>query len=114
MRTIVAGSRDIQNYSVVCDAVGASGFEITTVISGEARGVDLLGERWGREHNVPVEGFPADWKRHGKKAGVLRNIQMLENADALIAIWDVKSKGTKHMIDVATMKGLKVYVACVD
>ena len=50
--------------------------------------------------------FPADWDKHGKSAGYKRNLEMAENADALIAFWDGESRGTKHMIDIAKEKNL--------
>lgn len=110
MKTIIAGSRDIYDYEVVLSAVKESGFEITEVVNGMARGVDTLGGLYGRSNGIPVKQFPADWDTYGKRAGVMRNVQMAEYADALIAVWDGKSRGTKHMIDTATKKGLKVYV----
>ncbi len=54
--------------------------------------------------------YPAAWDTYGLKAGYIRNEEMADNADALIAIWDGKSRGTKHMIDIATRKGLRVYI----
>lgn len=113
MKTIIAGSRDITDYLEVKKAVLKSDFIITEVVSGGARGVDKLGERFAELYDLPVKVFPctpADWKKFGNKAGILRNIQMGDYADALIAIWDGKSPGTKQMIDYATKKGLKVYV----
>lgn len=68
-----------------------------------------MGEFWALHHDIPVKKFPADWGGLGKRAGYLRNEQMADYADALIAVWDGKSKGTKHMIDVATVKELKVF-----
>ncbi len=110
MRTIIAGSRGVTDYAMVAAAVAHAATEIvpTVVISGTAKGVDRLGELWGAEHRVPVERFPADWVKHGKIAGHLRNNQMANNAEALIAVWDGKSPGTRHMINVARNKGLKV------
>jgi len=106
---IIAGSRGITDYSIIEAAVIQSGFEITRVVSGTARGVDQLGEKYAQLHNFPVDKYPADWNTHGKRAGYLRNKQMADNADALIAIWDGVSKGTKHMIEIAAGKGLRVY-----
>lgn len=110
MRTIIAGSRGITDYQAVCDAVIESGFDITVAVSGTARGVDQLGERWARGHGVPVDRFPAQWDRDGKSAGYKRNVVMAILSDALIALWDGKSRGTKHMIDEAKRRGLRVYV----
>lgn len=109
MRTIIAGSRTITDYGLVIDAVRDSGFTISEVVCGMARGVDLLGKRWAHDYGVPVKEFPADWNTHGKRAGYLRNEQMAEYADALIAV-TTGSPGTRHMIDIAKRKGLKVFV----
>ncbi|MEN6554619.1 MAG: DUF2493 domain-containing protein [Methanobacterium sp.] len=110
MRTIIAGGRDFVSYDLLKKAVTECGWRPTVVISGGAKGADFLGERWAKENNVPCEVFPADWNKYGRKAGPIRNIQMAENAEALIALWDGESRGTKHMIDTATRKGLKVYI----
>jgi hypothetical protein len=110
MRTIIAGSRSITNYTEIIKAIALCGFKPTSIISGGARGVDNLGEKFGYDFNLPVFVYPANWKDHGKRAGYIRNSEMAKNADALIAIWDGKSKGTKHMIDIAVQRGLKIYV----
>lgn len=112
MKTIIAGPRDIPPKlaeQLVRDAISNCGWEITEVIHGAARGIDSAA------HNVcshlwPTTPYPAGWNKHGKAAGPIRNTLMANNADALIAIWDGQSKGTKHMIDTATKLNLKVYV----
>lgn len=112
MRTIIAGSRAITDFAIVKKAIESSGFsnEISVVVSGGAIGVDRLGERWAKENGIPVTLYPADWKKEGKKAGYLRNITMSKNADACICIWDGNSKGTEHMMNQATLRGLDLYV----
>ena len=110
MKTIIAGSRDIVDYSALEKAIGGCDWNITEVVCGGARGVDLLGERWARNNNINIEYYIPDWDKYGKSAGYIRNSLMADNAEALIAIWDNKSRGTKHMIDLAYEKGLKVYI----
>ena len=110
MKTIIAGSRTCNNLEYVYDAVSKCGWNITEVISGAARGADALGEEWARENGIPVRRFPAEWSRYGKSAGVVRNSQMAHNADALIALWDGKSRGTEHMIFIAKVRKLNVFV----
>ena len=113
MKTIIAGSREITDYNIVLNAIENSKFIITEIVSGNARGVDLLGERFAKENNLKVKLFPVtsiDWRVHGKRAGMLRNEKMALYGNALIAIWDGKSPGTKGMIDLARKHGLKVYV----
>lgn len=107
MKVIVAGSRSITKFAVVYNAIDQSEIDqndITEVVSGGAKGVDQLGEFYAKEFDTPVKRFLPDWETHGKKAGILRNKEMGDYADALIAVWDGESKGTKHMIDY--MKGL--------
>lgn len=110
MHVIIAGSRDITDFRIISQAIHASGFSISSVISGAARSVDQLGERWAKEHGIPVLRMPAEWNRFGRSAGFRRNEDMAGIGDALIAIWDGKSCGTRHMIETARMKGLRVFV----
>lgn len=110
MRIIIAGSRGITEYAMVDRAVRESEFPITEVISGGARGADRLGEEWARRNEIPIRRFMADWERHGKRAGLVRNEEMADHAEGLIAVWDGQSPGTKHMIETAEKKGLKVFI----
>jgi len=113
-RTIIAGSRSIAEFKFVQEAVEKSGFDISTVISGTANGVDKLGELWARRNGIEVERYPAEWDKYGKSAGYRRNVQMAKVADSLIAVYDGKSRGTKHMIDIATTSGLKTFVYIIE
>jgi glycerophosphoryl diester phosphodiesterase len=81
-----------------------------TVVSGTAAGADSWGEAWACWYGVPVERFPAHWTTYGRSAGARRNRQMARGADALVAVWDGVSPGTRDMIDVATRAGLRVFV----
>lgn len=110
MRVIIAGSRSMTDAAEVATAIARSGFTITEVISGGARGVDTFGEAWARRRRIPVRRFPADWRRYGKSAGFRRNEAMAHVADALIAVWDGNSPGTRHMIATARQRGLRLFV----
>jgi len=110
MRTIIAGSRSITDPQLVAKAVAESGFTITSVVSGGARGIDRLGEAWATDHTIAITRFPAEWTRYGRSAGYRRNEVMAVHADALLAIWDGHSPGTRHMIDTARDHGLTVFV----
>ena len=110
MRTIIAGSRSCNNYSELLEAIASLPWTPTVVLSGTARGVDRLGERWANENRVPLEEYPADWNRYGRSAGYRRNAEMAQKADALLALWDGKSKGTGHMIRLAEKFGLKLHI----
>lgn len=114
MRVIIAGGRDIHDLKLVEEAITASGWEhdIETVVSGGAKGVDTLGEQWATTHigKSHIDKHLAKWKKYGKRAGYVRNQEMAMNADALIAVWDGKSKGTKHMIEIANEMELEVFI----
>ena len=112
MKVIIAGSREGFTIEDVRIAVLNREFYgiITEVVSGAARGVDRLGEQWAKENDIPIKQFIPDRDGLGKKAGHVRNREMGDYADALIALWDGESKGTKGMIEYAQKKGLKVYV----
>lgn len=110
MKTIIAGSRTCLDYALLCDTVIKSRFEITEVVSGKAPGADTLGEQWAVNNSIPIKEFPANWKKFGNKAGPLRNQEMADYAEALLALWDGKSHGTSDMIDRAIKRHLRVYI----
>ena len=112
MRVIIAGGRDFNNYELLkerCDYY-LKNIKDVEIVSGTANGTDILGEKYASDKSYPLKQFPADWNNLGRGAGYKRNAQMAEYADALIAFWNGKSKGTKHMIDSAKSKNLKVRV----
>jgi len=100
MKTIIAGCRGFNDYNLLKEKVDyyRKDHVITEVVSGTARGADYLGEEYANENGIPIKSFPADWENYGKAAGPIRNRQMAEYADVLIAVWDGKSKGTNNMI----------------
>lgn len=113
-RIIIAGSRDYSNYDVIRSAM--STFELPEnieIVSGGCRGVDTLAEKFAKEFGYKFTEFPADWSL-GKRAGYLRNKQMAEYAakenGMLVAFWDMKSRGTKLMIELAKKYKLQIYV----
>ncbi len=114
MKTCIAGSRTVTDPALVEQAVAECGWTVTGVISGGARGVDELGEKWAKAHLVPVERFPADWKQHGRSAGVIRNATMLAVAEAVIVVWDGESRGSAHMIEIAKKSGKPIFVLHVE
>ena len=109
MKTIIAGSRTIKDMSAVTKAIAKSGFDITSVVSGMAAGVDMLAARYAMNNGLTLIAMPADWSQ-GRSAGYKRNVEMAKVADALIAVWDGTSRGTEHMINIARERNLKVFV----
>lgn len=114
MNLIVAGGRDFTNYRLLKEKLdfllSNTDKEEVTILCGKAKGADSLGERYANENDIDVWEYPANWDKHGKSAGYLRNADMADDGTHLVAFWDEVSKGTKHMIDLATKKGLIVRV----
>ncbi len=114
-KVIIAGSRGFSNYKLLKEKCNKYLCEKRKeyniiIISGGARGADTLGEKYAQDEGFSLEKFPANWNKFGKSAGFRRNEQMAEVADALIAFWDGKSHGTKHMIEIMENKKLLVKV----
>lgn len=84
------------------------------VISGGARGIDTFARKWAKWKCIPFNEFAAEWKRHGKMAGYIRNELMAEVADIGLAIWDGSSRGTAHMIEQMRERCKSVYVISLD
>ena len=126
MKTIIAGSRNGIDINTVRQAMTETPFKISEIVSGTAKGVDLHGEKIGMEFNLPIHRFPADWNNLEVEPGVIkrnrqgnmynalaghnRNREMALFAEALVAVWDGKSKGTKNMIDTMKKMGKPVFV----
>jgi hypothetical protein len=107
---VIAGSRNFTDYKKlckICDHLLQYQTDIE-IVSGTARGADRLGEQYAKERGYAIKQFPADWKKHGKAGGPIRNQQMANYADALIAFWDGKSRGAKNMIELAKRSNLTV------
>lgn len=80
-----------------------------TILTGDCvRGADLAARKLAACRNRPIQVFEADWEEHGKSAGPIRNRAMIEEADALVAVWDGKSRGTGGTIELARRKGIPV------
>lgn len=113
MKCVICGSRSIIDYEIVEKTIKESKFTITEVVSGCAAGVDLLGEKWAKQNDIPISKFPAEWEKYGKLAGYIRNKQMVDYVTpdgCVIAVWDGISKGTVHTIKYAKEKGVKIFV----
>lgn len=122
MKTIIAGSRSFdfgkkeikiiedleiqQNKNkrklrrIVEEAMEECPWEITSVVCGLAEGVDSIGKEIAEKKGIEVYKFPALWKLYGKRAGMIRNAEMKIFSEALIAVWDGKSKGTLNMLNL--------------
>ena len=114
MKLIVAGSRDITDEIVVRCAIDFARLylvrdskpAITELVSGACEGVDRCAEAYAQYEGMPVTQFPADWDRHGKAAGPLRNAEMAKYADAALILRYPESKGSLSMAREARAAGI--------
>lgn len=110
MRVLVCGGRDFTNYELMKETLNA--LDVTELIHGAARGADTCAERFGREQGIPVHSFPAQWSKHGRSAGAIRNIQMVvEGKPGLVVAFPTpRSRGTRHAIETARKYGIECIV----
>ena len=111
-KIIIAGSREFNDYKLLESKMDTIISKLTNIeiVSGTCYGADQLGERYANQHNLQIKQFPADWNKYGKSAGYKRNVQMADYADMCVVFWNGISRGTKHMIDIAKSKGLKLEI----
>jgi hypothetical protein len=103
MKLAVVGSRGFNDYDLLKSKLNDIHLRkpITCIVSGGAKGADSLGEKWANENNIETLIFIPEWDKYGKRAGFLRNEDIIKNSDAVVAIWDEVSKGTQHSISLA-------------
>lgn len=111
MNVLIAGGRDFDDEDLMIATLndlikeGKLPHESQwAIVSGMAVGADMIGYRLAKANGIPVKQYPANWIKYGRSAGYVRNREMAKVSDVLVAFWDGKSKGTKHMID--TMKAI--------
>ena len=106
MRVIVCGSREWTSREAIADRL----FDLppgSTIVHGAAKGADRIAGQEAQKLGHLVEEHPADWEKHGKRAGYIRNALMASlGADLCIAFWDGRSRGTAMMVDIAEENGI--------
>jgi len=114
MRVIVCGGRNYRDRKSVFAALDRLHAErgIDFVIQGVADGADYLAWQWADERGIPCGSYPAHWDEHGKRAGSIRNQEMIDEGkpDGVVAF--PGSKGTADMVRRAEAAGLKVWFPC--
>jgi len=108
MKVAVIGSRTFNDYEEIKRTLSA--INITLLVSGGAKGADTLGEQYAKENNIPTKIFFPDWNKHGKAAGFIRNTDIINEAELVVAFWDNSSKGTKDSLQKAEKAGKKILV----
>jgi|AGTN01.2.fsa_nt_gi Protein of unknown function (DUF2493). len=109
MRIAIIGSG-----SLTCDIGKYIPAETTEIVSGGARGVDRLAERWADERRIPKLIIKPDYARYGKAAPLWRNFLIVDLADSVVAVWDGQSLGTMATIRYARKTGKPVQVHIID
>ena len=110
MKTIIVGSRNHFDTKWFHKAIENSGFEITGIVSSGMLGIDRLAEQYALERKLPIYRFTMNKKKYGRSADIMRNLQMVNVADAVIAIWDGKAYNAGHILNVAYRNNLRIYV----
>lgn len=116
MIVAVVGSRSFTDQDIAYNVLDTlhEQFRFTGVVSGGARGADLLGKLWSQKNYLLYTEHRPDWERFGKPAGYIRNKLIIDDADVVVAFWNGKSKGTKHSINIAKKAGKKYLVWRID
>lgn len=111
MKVLVCGGRNLADYELVKKSLSLHTTSSCQFILGGARGADSLAELYAKENGRTFRVFPADWEKHGRAAGFIRNKEMIDQGPNLvIAFWDGFSRGTKNTIDLAKKQDIKVII----
>lgn len=114
MRAAIVGSRTFADYEqmkkFIEDICKREHLDIDTIVSGGARGADSLGEQYANEKGLGLLVFKADWNKYGKRAGFIRNVDIIKNCDVCFAFWDGESHGTKHDIELCKEHNKKCFI----
>lgn len=114
MKAAIVGSRDFNDYNMLVEYIYniciENNYSITEIVSGGARGADKLGELFANNYNLKLTVFKADWNKYGKRAGFVRNVDIIKNCDICFAFWDGESHGTKHDIELCKDYNKKCYI----
>lgn len=109
MRVAIIGSRSFNDYEYFQEVMDE--YIIGEIVSGGAKGADAFAEKYAYEEGFPTTIFHANWRKHGKAAGFIRNAEIWDYAECGVAFWDGKSTGTAHSFKLARSRGklLDVY-----
>ena len=100
MKLLIVGSRKIEDFELPPYISS----EVELIISGGAEGMDAVAERYADSHRISKLILCPDYKRYGRAAPIKRNCRMVDLADAVLAVWDGLSAGTRSTIEYARRK----------
>lgn len=102
MKLAIIGGRSFSDYNLVKSTITQYFHQnITEIISGGAIGADRLGAKYAKENNIKLTEFIPNWDLYGKRAGFIRNEDIVKNSDTVLAFWDSESKGTANSLSTA-------------
>jgi hypothetical protein len=114
MKLAIIGSRSFQDYDLLCQTMDKWFYEprggtscpmwlynVREIVSGGAAGADSLGARWAREQGIKLTEFKPDWEKHGRRAGFIRNEDIVAASDVVLSFWDGVSRGTANSLSIA-------------
>ena len=109
-RVLVCGGRRFSNQRLLNDFLTEldTASPIGTIIHGPARGADSLAGQWAKRNGKPLDVYPADWDRHGRAAGHIRNREMLDKGKPTLVVAFPGGPGTANMVRIATTAGVPV------
>jgi hypothetical protein len=109
MRVLVCGGRTFDDWERLAGVLdGLESMQASVIIHGAAPGADTLAGRWAELRQVPVEAFPADWEKHGRAAGPIRNARMLAEGKPDLVVAFPGGRGTANMCKQARAAGVEV------
>ena len=107
----INGSRSITNVNL---SLFINPAHVGCVVTGGAHGIDTVAEHWAKANNIEWVCYLPQWEIYGKRAGMLRNKDMIDFADVLISFWDGQSPGTKQAIEYAIEIGRPHYIHLIE
>lgn len=114
MKVLVCGGRNFNDALTLGSWLGGihkNNGPITLLIEGGAPGADFMARKFAEWMKIPTRTFEADWDRHGRAAGPIRNKQMLDEGKPDLVVAFEGGKGTANMVSQATRAGVKVLIA---
>jgi hypothetical protein len=116
MNIAIIGSRSFTNYNLLNETIydycqkNSIDIKSLQIVSGGAIGADKLGEKFAKNNNLKTLIFLPDWAKHGRKAGILRNADIIDNSNVIFAFWDGQSKGTLNSINRSKKQNKELYI----
>lgn len=109
MIVAVIGSRDFSDCKLLEKTLGSFP-DISKIVSGGAKGADAMAQQYANQHQIPLVIYKPDWKQFGRGAGIVRNRQIIEASEMVIAFWNGTSKGTLSSLKMAKVKEIHTHV----